>query len=286
MTGGCSVQAVLRSASVRLAAQDNPCAFRDAELLLAHLLGIETSRLMLLVDPVSEAVQQAYEALIERRLSSEPVAYIIGEQAFWSLDFHVNQHTLIPRPDTETLVEVTLGNLPTNKPATIWDVGTGSGCVLLSVLAERPMTIGVGLDISADALAVASKNAHRHGLAERAMFLKSDLFDALGTEETADLIVSNPPYIPTLDIHDLMSDVRDFEPMSALDGGDDGLVFYRRLAEMGYQKLKLTGVLAVEIGIGQADEVSRIFACAGFTEIQHVPDLSGKVRVISGKKTT
>jgi release factor glutamine methyltransferase len=281
-----SIQNVLRSAISELATKNNPCARRDAELLLACVLGVEASRLMLLSGPVPELQQQSFNTLIERRMLGEPVAYITGEQAFWSLDFYVDQHTLIPRPDTETLVEVALKGLSTDCKATIWDIGTGSGCILLSILAERPMANGVGLDVSIDALVVAQKNAQRHGLSQRAKFLESDLFDALASDKQADLIISNPPYIPTADIQGLMFDVREFEPVSALDGGFDGLEFYRKIARHGYSKLKRGGVLAVEIGVGQADDVGNLFTSAGFSEIQCQTDLAGKIRVVSGKKTT
>lgn len=277
---------LLRGASEKLAAVGNACARRDAELLLAHIAGVEPSRLPLVSSPISEPQQRQFQAFLERRLAGEPVAHIVGEQAFWSLEFHVTPATLVPRPDTETLVEMGLAAAENIEAPRILDIGTGSGCILLSLLHELPDASGVGLDISADALAVAERNAARHGLGGRVDLLESDLLAALPDASWFDLIVSNPPYIPSDDIADLMADVRDHEPLNALDGGADGLDFYRKIAEQAPLYLKAGGMLAVEVGIHQAADVAALWLDQGLASIDIRRDLGGIERVVSGKKQT
>lgn len=281
-----SLMDLLRGASEKLAAVGNACARRDAELLLAHIAGVEPSRLPLVSSPISEPQQRQFQAFLERRLAGEPVAHIVGEQAFWSLEFHVTPATLVPRPDTETLVEMGLAAAENIEAPRILDIGTGSGCILLSLLHELPDASGVGLDISADALAVAERNAARHGLGGRVDLLESDLLAALPDASWFDLIVSNPPYIPSDDIADLMADVRDHEPLNALDGGADGLDFYRKIAEQAPLYLKAGGMLAVEVGIHQAADVAALWLDQGLASIDIRRDLGGIERVVSGKKQT
>lgn len=264
------------------------CVRRDTELMLAHLLTCDVTELWRDSVPVSDTVLGHYKDFLSRRMTHEPVAYIIGQQEFWSLVFNVTPDTLVPRPDTETLVEAGLRSLQGSSPARILDIGTGSGCVLISLLTERDNAEGVGLDISSPALEVAKGNAGRLGVGARSSFIESDLFNALtashSTRDQFDLIVSNPPYIESADIADLMPDVVDFEPLSALDGGPDGLSFYRRIAVEAVAFLGSDGVLAVEVGHTQAQAVASLFEAAGYIEVHTDLDLSGTERVVRGKK--
>lgn len=280
------VRSLLQAASARFDAAGIDTASLDAEFLLSHLLGC--GRLDLLArggEPVEDHVRGAFDAMVARRETLEPVAYILGEQEFWSLTFKVTPATLIPRPDTETLVEVGLSHLGSTPGAAILDLGTGSGCILLSLLHEQVQASGLGVDKSAGALAVAAENASRLGLQQRTQFLEASWFEALAPgRDTFDLIVSNPPYIPTADIARLMQDVRDFEPMGALDGGDDGLGPYRLITQQSSQYLNDGGMLAVEVGIGQASDVASLFEAEGFQGVAITKDLAGIDRVVRGKK--
>jgi len=256
----------------------------DAELLLAHLLGCERLGLVTFSSTPTEPVEQEYQSMIERRAGGEPLAYITGIQAFWDHDFVVNEHTLIPRQDTETLVEVALASRGEG-PAKVLDLGTGTGCILLSLLAERTNWQGVGLDVSSLALEVARENARRLGLTDRISLVESDWFSALnGQNQRFSLIVSNPPYVASADMEALMREVKDFEPALALDGGRDGLDPYRLLAEEAPVFLEKGGLLAVEVGVFQSNDVFDIFEAAGLVEVTVYKDLPGQERVISGRK--
>lgn len=278
-----SIAAVLKAATEKLHAAGNDTAKLDAEYLLAHLLRCERMALYGRAAELSVSQQLQYDALISRRLTHEPVAYITGVQAFWTLDLKVNEHTLIPRPDTETLVETALKRAP-ESVGSVLDLGTGSGCILLSLLSEWPDAQGVGVDMSEAALAVAAENAQSNGLGHRASFEKSDWFTAVTAPDGGfSVIVSNPPYIPADDISGLMVDVRDHEPLSALDGGPDGLIPYRKIAAAAPGFLASGGVLAVEVGIHQAHDVAVIFQENHLQDIEITKDLSGVDRVVSGK---
>ena len=279
------IAAVLKDSAARLSAVGIDTARLDAEILLAHLLGCERMGLLTLREGLSEGEHGEYLDMIAAREAGKPVAYITGFQPFWDHDFIVNTDTLIPRQDTETLVEQVLEQLP-QCGGRILDLGTGSGCILLSILAERPALTGVGLDISAGALVAAEENAKRLGVGARAEFLVSDWFTALGKSTHAfTAIVSNPPYIPSIDIEGLMADVREHEPIRALDGGADGLNPYRLITEKAQHFLVPGGLLAVEVGILQANDVADLFDAAGFEDVQKIRDLPGVERVISGKKS-
>jgi release factor glutamine methyltransferase len=285
LTDALSVSGALKAATDRLAAVGIATARLDAEILLSNTLGCR--RMDLLVrrsDEMDKRDLGAFEALIVRRERLEPVAYILREQEFWSLPFRVTPDTLIPRPDTETLVEVVLTAAASQRAPQILDLGTGSGCILLSLLHEMKDAVGIGVDVSDKALDVATENARALGLEGRVTFRHGSWFDPLEAESRFDVIVSNPPYIPTADIAGLMADVREHEPMSALDGGEDGLAPYRLITRQGHAKLMPGGLLAVEVGTGQADDVARLFESAGFFDICVTPDLSGIPRVVSGKK--
>jgi len=275
---------LIEEAASKLSAKGNILARRDADLMLAHILSIEPMGLPLFNDAVSTEQQTAFWGMVERRLTGEPVAYIVGEQGFWSLDFYVNEHTLIPRPDTELLVEIGLQYLREVATPFIADIGSGSGCILLSLLSELGGAWGLGVDLSAEALKVAQRNANRHELEARARFIHSDWFEGFEEGEAFDLIVSNPPYIPAGDIAGLMKDVKDFEPASALDGGTDGLDCYRQISRQAPGYLTESGHLAFEVGAGQSVDVRAIMVAVGYADIRVYPDLAGISRVVIGKK--
>ena len=255
----------------------------EAELLLAHAL--EYNRLDLLTRPEkpTKAECASFRDMVVRRANNEPVAYITGLQPFWDHDFLVSPQTLIPRQDTETLVEVALKRMP--ERGNILDLGTGTGCILLSLLAERPASTGVGLDVSSAALAIAQQNALNMGLEKRCSFVESDWFAAVqDKKDHFAAIVANPPYIPSIDVGELMADVRNFEPRQSLDGGRDGLSCYRTIINDAPDFLEEGGLLAVEVGILQSNDVAAMFEAAGLKAIEITRDLPGVERVVSGKK--
>jgi release factor glutamine methyltransferase len=261
----------------------------DAELLVARALGV--TRADLLREPertVSADEAAESESLLRRRLAREPVAYILGHRAFRTIDLEVTRAVLIPRPATETLVDVALEELgtvplagpdPEDEPLAV-DVGTGSGCIALALAAEDPFVHVIATDVDPDALAVARGNAARLGLARRVEFVLSDLFHDVG-ERAVDLVVSNPPYIPADEYVALEPNVRDYEPRLALYGGVDGLDFYRRLVPGAALLLRPGGMLAVEVGAGQAESVAGIMEAAGaYGEPRTRDDLGGVPRVL------
>jgi release factor glutamine methyltransferase len=243
----------LRTAAARIG---GPTARLDAEVLLAHLVGMNRNRMLLTSDLWINP--QAYDALVERRVAGEPIAYIVGAREFWSLDLAVTDAVLIPRPDTETLI---LAALERCKPAPtrILDLGTGSGALLLAALSEWPQATGLGVDASAAALAVAAGNADRLGFGPRATFRLGDWGEGLA--ERFDLILSNPPYVE--DDAELSPEVRDHEPASALFAGPDGLNAYRRLIPQLPGLLAPGGLAILEIGSTQAAAVLALGAAAG-----------------------
>lgn len=224
--------------------------------------------------------------LAQRRLSHEPVARILGEKEFWGLPLMLSADTLVPRADTESVVEAALELIRSAEPIDpprIADIGTGSGAILLALLSELPDATGIGTDISVGALRTAQANADRLGLGERARFIESDYTDKL--EGPFDLIVSNPPYIKRGDIAHLAAEVRDHDPRRALDGGSDGLVAYRALAHDISRLLEQGGAFALEVGQGQADDVADLMQTAGLHTIRpHRHDLAGISRVVWGRK--
>ena len=224
-------------------------------------------------------------ALAERRLAHEPVARIVGRKEFWSLPLLVDASTLVPRPETETVVEAALATIdaagPRARPLRIADLGTGSGAILLALLSELPRASGVGTDVSIAALYTARKNARRLGL-ERARFLACDIAAALCGP--FDVIVSNPPYIASHEIAALAPEVRDYDPRSALDGGTDGLDLYRSIAAAAPALLAPGGALIVELGAGQSQAVAALFAAGGLVMLPPRPDLSGIPRVLVAKR--
>lgn len=258
----------------------------DAELLLAFALG--TDRLRLILDamrPLNREELGGYRELIRRRRMGEPVAYILGQREFYGLAFHVDARVLIPRPDTEALVEVALERTDAvSASMRALDLCTGSGCVAIAFAAQRPAWEVTGADLSEDALRVARDNASR--LEQRVRFVVGDLFDALGAEERYDLVTANAPYIPSAEIPTLDKGIREFEPRLALVGGGDGLEVIRRVIRDAPARLRQNGVLALEVGYDQAPRVAALMAASGFDDIRVRRDYGGHERVVSGVVVT
>jgi release factor glutamine methyltransferase len=252
----------------------------DARVLVQHALGASHAELAGFARRTLTADEaERIAAMAARRLAREPVAYVVGEKEFWGLPLSVGPAVLIPRPDTETLVEAALAACRREQALRIVDLGVGSGAILLALLSELPQATALGIDISPAAVAVARANAARLGLAGRAAFAVGDFTAPLGAG--VDLLVSNPPYVTTSEIDALPADVRAHEPRAALDGGADGLAFYRRLAGKAGRVLAGAGSVAVEIGAGQGDAVAALFAGRGFVPAAPAkPDLAGVPRAL------
>lgn len=254
----------------------------DAKLLVGHALGLDALQLaMRESELVSTLLTSTVTELMQRRLTGQSVARIIGHKEFYGLDFALNEATLEPRPDTELLVDLALKALPAG--GRFVDLGTGSGCIPIAILANRPDASGVASDLNPLALDMAGRNAERNGVSGRLTFLEGDWFGALAErgQEKFDLILSNPPYIASEVIETLSAEVRDFDPLLALDGGPDGLGPYRIIAAEAAGWLKPGGAVLVEIGYDQGAAVSALFARAGFSRIAVEKDLAGLDRVVS-----
>jgi release factor glutamine methyltransferase len=267
-----TIREALRSAAGRLASVSDTARL-DAEVLMAHAL--ETTREAMLLAGLDGEAPESFEALVERRLGHEPVAYIVGNQEFWSLDFRIGPGVLVPRPESETLIEAAQKWFAGRAPKRILDLGTGPGPLLLSALTEWPEATGIGVDASEDALSYARGNAERLGLAGRAEFRVGDW--AKGIEGPFDLILCNPPYLDAED--EIMPDVRDFEPHIALFGEEHGLAPYREVAPQIAPLLAPGGAAAIEMGAGMADRIDPIFRAEGF-ETQRWRDLYGHERCL------
>ena len=251
----------------------------DGWYLLEYASGMSRNDYFLhMEEEASGELTEAYGRLLEKRCTWIPLQYLTGEQEFMGLTFSVNPHVLVPRQDTETLVEQVEKRL--SPGMRVLDLCTGSGCILISLLARVPGVSGLGTDISEEALATAESNADRLGVADRAQWARGDLFAPV--EGRFDVIVSNPPYIPREDIDGLMPEVADFESRGALDGGDDGLDFYRRITSEASEYLEAGGRLFFEIGCDQARDVTALMEKAGFVHVATVRDLSGLDRVVCG----
>lgn len=265
----------------------------EARLLVGFVLGGGPERVLADRDESLSAEQaMALNAALSRRCQRVPMAQIIGEREFWSLPFKVTSATLTPRPDTETLIEALLHHVST-PPARLLDLGSGSGCILLALLSEWPNAIGVGVDASADALDVARENGEALGLGSRAQFVQADWSQEQWAQALVgswggpfDVVASNPPYIPALDIDALETDVRTHEPRCALDGGDDGLDAYRAIIPQLSILLAVDGVVGFEVGIDQADDVAAMIVEAGFELLEKRADLGGVMRAVIGKKVS
>jgi len=311
MTRSASVGGALRSATEWLRASGSRSPRLDAELLLATALGVDRAELFRTPERVLTRIEERrFDGYLVRRQAREPVAYIRGRRAFRAIELEVTPAVLIPRPETETLVDVALealaavpaggdaaGGAPGDGPGgaaapglyepLALDVGTGSGCIALALAAENPFVHVVATDVSAAAVEVARRNAARLGLGGRLDIRRGDLLDDLLPRERFDLIVSNPPYIPEAEYRILEANVRDYEPRLALHGGEDGLDVYRRLIPAAAGRLRPGGMLAVEVGAGQAAAVRALCAAAGaFAAAQERADMAGIPRVVFARLST
>lgn len=278
-----SVNEAVRWLSRSFEAGGLPTPGLDARLLVAHGLDLSREDLILRGDaPLTSAQVSRLESARDRRLKREPVSRICGVREFWGLPFRLNAATLDPRPDSETLVSAVLTAVDITAPLRILDLGTGSGCLLLSLLSEMQHASGLGVDISAEAVQGARENAMRLDLANRAAFLQSDWFDAV--EGRFDVIISNPPYIKSGDIGGLEKDVRAFDPLAALDGGETGFDAYHALIPQLSGRQTCGGMTFLEVGAGQAEYVSILLANHGFWDIHIYDDLGGTPRVVTGKR--
>lgn len=277
-----SLSDFIRSAETRLtvAGIDNPSL--DARILIAQALHLDRAQLLSRSARVLEEPEiRDLDALIARRSKREPVGRILGAREFWSLSFGLNEATLEPRPDSETLVEAGLNVLrraSSSQPLRILDLGTGTGCLLLALLHELPNATGLGIDRAARAVEQATKNAEQLDLKPRAEFKVNDWLT--GIDEPFDLIISNPPYIAEASIPTLIPEVRAHDPLLALNGGTDGLAAYRLLIPALPRVLKPNGFAVFEIGDGQTNDVTRLFESAGFKNIQTRRDLNGIERCL------
>lgn len=272
---------VLKNTADRLKKAGIDTANLDAKLLLCKYL--KEDKLYLVVNSAEDVeINEDFEHLVARRENYEPMQYILGRTEFYGLDFRVNKNVLIPRPDTEILVEKVIGFVG-NSSYTLLDIGTGSGCIPISILVNCPNAKAYTADISAEAIEVAKENARMNNVEDRITFLNMDILNHF-PDFPVDCIVSNPPYIEEDVIPTLMEDVKGFEPYIALSGGADGLVFYRRIAQNGYEILKNGGLIAFEVGHNQARSVEEILIKKGFTQTEIIKDLAGIERVVTAIK--
>ena len=276
MSGGTApLTAALGAAAAELRAAGIDAPRREARLLMQHALGLQPEALLASDDrPLDAAEAERLSALVRRRAAREPLAYLTGAREFWSLEFAVDRSALVPRPETETVVEAVLARAAHLPPRPrLLDLGTGSGCLVVSLLSELQGATGVGIDISADAVSLARANAARHGLGRRASFIVADWGAPLAAR--FDVVVSNPPYVAAEALASLAPEIARHEPQTALAGGPDGYVCYRRLAPQIARLLAPAGLAAIELGAGMADEVASLFAAEGLAEIDRRRDLAG-----------
>jgi release factor glutamine methyltransferase len=277
-----TILGVLDWTAERFAQQGLDAPRVDAEVLLAHCLAQQRIQLYAHYDqPLAAEELAAYRAAIKRRMAREPVAYITGSREFWSLPLAVTPEVLIPRPETETLVEVALA-LSQRAARTLVDVGTGSGALAIALASELPAARVLATDLGQAALALARGNATIHGL--ELELLQGDLLSPLPDDLQPELVVSNPPYVTTAEWQQLPPEVRDWEPRAALDGGPDGLSVIRRLVPAAAGRLAPGGHLALEVGAGQAPQVMELLREQGFTKVRAHPDLAQVERVVSGRR--
>lgn len=255
-----------------------------AELLLANLLKVERVKLYMdLERPLSKDELAAYRALIQRRLTGEPTQYLVGSKEFYGRRFEVDARVLIPRSETELLVEAVLRVVPKDAPARVLDLCTGSGCIAISIAAERPQASVWATDLMAGALEVAKGNAARLGVDGRVSFFQGDLFAAIPADAKFDVIVSNPPYVKRGELPGLQKEVQK-EPREALDGGEDGLELIRRIADAALPRLKAGGLLALEIGDEQGAALQELLVRAGYHDVRIEKDLARHDRLAFGSK--
>lgn len=285
---GATVETIRRAVAARFRSSGIDSAELDARMLVGAVLDLDLTGIITAAGrQITENESHRLEVFARRRLAGEPVARILGHKEFWGLPLNLSPATLVPRPDTETVVEMALQILRAearaNQPLRIADLGTGSGAILLALLSELPRANGVGTDVSAEALQTASGNAARLGLSDRATFIACDY--ASGLAGAFDLIVSNPPYIRSADINALAVEVRDHDPHTALDGGADGLDAYRALIPQAAQSLAPGAALVVEAGEGQSSDIEALMTAAGLTTAGPPrADLAGIRRTVAGRK--
>jgi release factor glutamine methyltransferase len=285
---GATVEGARRALTTRFRAGSIESAELDARILVGAVLGLDLTHMIAAADRLLAADQSlGIEEFARRRCDGEPVARIIGQKEFWGLPLQVSAATLVPRPDTETVIELALEMLPADtRPGhrlRIADIGTGSGAILLALLSELPDGYGVGTDISEAALRTAQTNAANLRLAGRASFVACCYSAALSGR--FDLIVSNPPYIRSADIAALATEVRNYDPLDALDGGADGLNAYRAIIPEAVELLGERGALVMEVGHTQSEDVRRLMSAAGLTiDVPAKTDLAGIARAVAGRK--
>jgi release factor glutamine methyltransferase len=281
---GQTVETARRALATRFRQQGIDSAELDAQLLTGDAFGLDLTGLIAATTRIVTADEAAHlENFMQRRLAGEPVARILGVKEFWGLTLNLSAATLVPRPDTETVVELALEVCRRQERRRIADVGTGSGAILLALLSELPDATGIGTDISLEALRMARDNAARLGLTQRAAFVACNYTAALSG--TFDLIVSNPPYICSADIAGLDREVREYDPPCALDGGADGLTAYRAIAPEAARLLAPGGTLIVEAGCGQSGPIADLMSASGLTpDVPPKADLAGIPRAVAGRK--
>ena len=277
-----NLENTIKEASKRLKNNNITSHVLDAQIILADIMGFKREFLITndKID-ISKDIMEKYNIAIERRINNEPIAYITGKKEFWSQNFFTNRSTLVPRPETELLIYKIL-DIFKNKRINILDIGTGSGCILLSILKELNYSRGTGIDISLKAVEMAKINSKNLNLSRRVKFKVFDLKKYnIGKY---DLIVSNPPYIPSKDIKNLGKEIINFEPLNALDGGSDGLDLIKKVIYKSNKLLKSNGMLALEIGFGQYRKISDILRYNNFKEYSKVYDYKRNVRCIISTK--
>ena len=276
------IQDVINDASKKLRENKISSHIIDAELLLSNLMGVPREFLILNGNKlVTPEINNKYKKFVKRRINNEPVAYIIGKKEFWSTDFIVNKSTLVPRPETELLIYKIIKFFK-NKKINVLDIGTGSGCILLSILKELVYSRGIGIDISKMTIRTAIENSKRLKVSNRVRFKAVDINEF--NEGKYDLIVSNPPYIPTKDLKKLTKDIVNYEPIVALNGGKDGLDLIKKVIYKSVKLLKKNGLLAIEIGNKQYTKISNILIKNGFKEIGRECDYNKNIRCIISTK--
>ncbi len=270
-----------RRAIAHLADLRNDSPKADVDLILLKLLNIKKTEIILGDRELNEDEIRVFEAALERLKSGEPVQYVVGECEFMSLKFEVNSSTLVPRADTEILVEKVIELCKNKDSVKILDIGCGSGCIAISLAYYLPKAQILAIDISTEALETAKRNAEALSVSDRVEFIKHDIMQNFPTDFHPDVVVSNPPYIPSKDCLELDFKVRGFEPQTALDGGADGFDFYRQIVNCA--EIQPNGYLAFEVGINQAEQVAEMMK-EKYVDIEITRDLSGIERVVAGKK--
>ena len=278
-----NAQEILKKGTNRLREKKILSPVLDAEILLSKVLNKSREYILTNLNQKIFSKETAdYMNLIERRLTNEPIAYILKKKEFWSKNFHVTYDTLIPRPETELIVDELVKKFKNKRNISILDIGTGSGCIIISLLNEIKNSKGVGIDISKKALKIAEKNARNHGVASRIKLLKKSITEYFNQKH--DIIVSNPPYINRIDIKNLTDDIKRFEPRIALDGGNDGLDLVRKVIYKAKSILKINGILALEIGNRQHKKVSKLLIKNNFRIECVIKDFEYNVRCLIAKK--